>query len=193
MKTHFIHLRSALIIISILALLQSCSGEMSYEDAIARIEEKEDDPARRQDAKLLIDMKNHALAEQKLLDLGAKQGYSSAVVDLAKQSQERIKTLLEDLNDVSGKEDVKMPVTMSDSYEAKIESVSDADRAEFDAAFIRELKIANSQLSQMFFVNATEAGDPDIRAFAARKVEDVRAFTFKIEEVEKSLLTTVQQ
>lgn len=171
-------------------LLGACSGDASYKEALEENKEDIEDPKTREDANFLVEAKSLALLNTKVYTLAADSGYSSALVEFAGQHKEGHEEMEKDLNDLAKDKDIKLPSEMSDEHNAMYAQLSTADREEFDRSFVRITKRINDDSRSLFNRNATGANDPDIRAFAARKLDQLQANATAVNDIEKRLLQT---
>lgn len=174
----------------ILMIAVSCSQELSYTEALEKNRERFDDPQMVEDARFLVDAKSANMLEIRLTQMAADSGYASAVVDLARQNLNDHQELSEDLEDLARKKRVKLPTMMSNEHQSLVHKVASSDREDFDENFMDALQKVNKSLYEDFMDKATEANDADIRAFAARKLDVVRAHSDRIDNVQSKLLST---
>lgn len=174
----------------ILFFAVSCSQELTYNEAISKNKARLDDPREIADADFLVEVKSVNILETSLTQLASDTAYASAVVELARQALADHLVMSEDLQKLANKEKIKLPDLMSNEHQSIYNRVLANDREDFDQGFIEALKRVNEDINKDFMNMATEAYDPDIRAFAARKLDMVRVHSEKINEVESKLLST---
>lgn len=170
--------------------LGACSGDASYKEALEENREEIEDPKTLEDANFLVEAKSLAILNTKVYTLAADSGYSSALVEFAASRTEAHEELEKDLNDLAKDKDIKLPSEMSEEHNAMYYQLSTADREEFDRSFVRITKRVNDDSRNLFNRNATGANDPDIRAFAARKLDQLEANATAVNDIEKRLLQT---
>jgi putative membrane protein len=174
------------------AFLFSCSNTKTYEEAMEENRERIEEPARLGDAQFLVEIKSLNMFQLELLKIAHESGYSSEMVNLGKDNISPFQTLDTDLTDVAKKEKFRLPTELSESHAARLAAVKEASRQEIDQKIIAEMGKINSEVLQKFTAQATEGSDPDVRAFAARKIGALRAHSEAVRRVEEGLLTTVK-
>lgn len=174
-------------------ILLSCSNTMTYEEAMEANRNRIDEPARLGDAEFLVEVKSLNMFQLELLRLANESGYSSEMVNLGKDNIESFQTLDTDLTDVAKREKFRLPTELSESHASRLAAVKNASRREIDNMIVDEMSKSNSEALQKFTTHATEGSDPDVRAFAARKIGGLRAHNDAIKKVEEGLLTTVNE
>jgi putative membrane protein len=188
----FTNLAASIVLLSSSLLMSSCSNVTTYEEAMELNRKKIDDAERLNDAQFLVEIKSLNMFQLELLKLANKNGYSSEIVNLGKDNIGPFTTMDSDLTNVAKKEKFRLPTEMSEDHQARLQRLTKTQRQEIDQRIIEEIKISNDQTLQKFTAQATEAFDPDIRAFAARKIGALRAHNINIKKVEEGLLTTVK-
>ena len=171
-------------------LFAACSGDATYKEALEENREEIEDPKTREDANFLVEAKSLAILNTKIYTLAADSGYSSALVEFAGKHKETHEEMEKDLNDLAKDKGIKLPSEMSEEHNAMYYQLSTATREEFDRGFVRITKRINDDSRSLFNRNATGANDPDIRAFAARKLDQLQANSAAVNEIEKQLLQT---
>ena len=170
--------------------LAACSGDATYKEALEENREEIEDPKTLEDANFLVEAKSLAILNTKIYTLAADSGYSSALVEFAGKHKEAHEEMEKDLDDLAKDKDIKLPSEMSEEHNAMYYQLSTADREEFDRGFVRITKRINDDSRNLFNRNATGANDPDIRAFAARKLDHLNANASAVNDIEKQLLQT---
>lgn len=179
-----------LLILVTAGLLTSCSGDVSYKEALEENREEIEDPKTLEDANFLVESKSLNILATKLSALASDSGYSSALVSFARSHSEEHKEMEEDLKDLANEKDITLPSEMSEEHKALFYQLSSATRQEFDRNFIEIIKKINEENKSLYTRNATGANDPDIRAFAARKLDPLKANLESISKIEEQLLQT---
>lgn len=177
-------------ILAVAVLAVSCSQNLSYQQAVNKNQRHFDDPKMQADAKFLVDAKSFNLFETNLSDIAIKSGYSAALVNMAKRSQEDHEKMTKELNKLARKKHIKLPKEMSDSHAQLLKKLSAADREDFDRNFVRVVEQVNAENTFQFETMATEATDGDIRAFSAHKLDLLRSQAQAIDSVENKLMHT---
>ncbi len=172
--------------------MSCCSHTITYDEAIEKNRKNFEDPQQLGDAIFLVEMKSANLLHLELLQTAAQAGYSSELVNLGKEEIGAFKTVAQDLTEVARGEEARLPTEMSKDHEARLAAIRETPRQEIDRAVITELrKLSEAAMSQLKLM-ATEGSDPDVRAFAARKIGTLRVHLARVIEVEEGLLTTVK-
>jgi putative membrane protein len=169
-------------------IMLSCSNETSYQDALQGNEDRIEDATRLDDAKFLVEEKSLNILQRKLIDLASSSGYSAAVVDFGKAHVTFFNDIGKDIDRIAKDESFELPTEMSIDHQATFSQIENSTRALFDQQLISTLKEINSSQKRTYISKASEASDPDVRAFAARKIGSIRSLEQSIIEVEKGLL-----
>lgn len=178
------------VLVTCAVFFSACSGDTSYSEALEENREEIEDPKTREDANFLVEAKSLAILNTKVYTLAADSGYSSALVEFADQHKEAHEEMEKDLDDLARDKDIKLPSEMSDEHNAMYAQLSTAGREGFDRSFVTITKRINDDSRSLFNRNATGANDPDIRAFAARKLDQLQANANAVNDIEKRLLQT---
>jgi putative membrane protein len=190
MKTLYNILIINCLLLLMFIMMASCSNTLTYQEALSKNERRIDDPEKLHDARFLVDAKSFNMLEMKLTENAVTSAYASAVVDLARQSLEDYKDMEDDLETIARKEKIALPTMMDDKHQAFQYEVVNSDREDFDKKFIEMMRKMNEENKEQYLNMATEAKDADIRAFAARKLDLLRAHATRMDEVEKKLMNT---
>lgn len=166
----------------------SCSTETSYDDALQKNGNRIEDATRLDDAKFLVEEKSLNILQRHLIKLASSSGYSSAVVNFGKANVTFFTEMEKDIDRIAKDESVELPTEMSIDHQSIFSQIENSTRAQFDQQLISTLKKINAKQKETYILKATEASDPDVRAFAARKIGLIRSLEQSIIEVEKSLL-----
>jgi putative membrane protein len=170
----------------------SCNSSTTYEDALNYNRENIEEPKKVEDAIFLVKAKSLTQLQISLLQLSQEKGYSSATVSLGKDNIELFRTLESDIIDVAKKKDIRLGDKMDPAHYQLYQELSGADKASFDQKFVFSLKSINDQELKLFESHATTAFDPDIRAFAARSLGQLRTQAGNLDKVEKELIPISQ-
>jgi putative membrane protein len=177
-------------VVALLAILSSCSQDLTYQEAMNKNRRHIEDSERLDDARFLVDAKSLNVLEVELCELASTSGYASAIVNLAKKHLADHKKMKEELEDLAYREKVSIPSVMDVNDVDVYNKVYRADRQDFDKNFIAAIKEINTKNMKKFLTMATEAKDADVRAYAARKLDVLRTHEERMEEVERELLNT---
>ncbi len=178
--------------IAIAATLSCCSNTTTYDEAIQKNRGNFEDPQRLGDAIFLVEMRSLNMFQLALLQLAGQSGYASEVVNLGKEDTNLFKTIAQDLTEVARSEEVRLPTEMSQDHASRLAVIRETPRQDFDRAVITELRKINEAALGQLTLMATEGSDPDVRAFAARKIGTIRTHLKRVVQVEDGLLTTVR-
>lgn len=189
MNTFYKLLRGCLLALPVL-MLGACSQTLTYQEAMNKNERKITDVNKLRDARFLVDAKSFNLLEMKLTETAMTSGYASAVVDLARKHFEDHENMQEDLSTLARREKIKLPTNMSEQHQAYMIEVTQSNRTDFDNNFISTLQRINEENKEQYMTMATDAQDADVRAFAARKLDMLRAHETRMEEVKSKLMNT---
>lgn len=166
----------------------SCSNETSYEDALEENDDRIEDAKRLDDAKFLVDEKSLNILQCQFIDLASSSGYSSAVVNFGKAHITFFNDMGKDIDRIAKDESFELPTEMSIDHQATFSQIKNSTRAKFDHQLISALKEINANQKRTYILKASEASDPDVRAFAARKIGSIRSLEQSIIDVEEDLL-----
>ena len=177
-------------IIAISFCVSACNNNVSYEEALNKNREHFEDAKEFADAEFLMKTKSANLLAIKALDLASDTAYSAAIMNFAKSNLEDLKKLDEEIAEVARKKDITLADELSPEHSTLLKQLSSAERTEFDASFIRIVGNINEANTATFTTKATDAYDPDIRAFAARKLDLLRAHSESVSSIRQELLNT---
>jgi putative membrane protein len=182
------HALSAIISLFILTLIFACENATTYEEALDYNRQNIKEPGKVGDADFLVKAKSLTTLQTSLLQLCQEKGYSSATVNLGKANVELFKTLESDITELAGKEDIRLASTMDPAHLQLFEEIHGTDRGSFDQKIVFSLRSVNEQELKLFEEQATKAFDPDVRAFAARTLGQVKSYGETIGKVQAELL-----
>jgi putative membrane protein len=168
----------------------SCSGDLSYQEAINKNDRKIEDEGKRSDARFLVEAKSFNMLELKLSELASTTGYAASIVDLAKRNRKDFEKMNDEIEKLAAREKIALPESMGDEHQATFFEVSKADRQDFDKEYLLAMKKVNEANLERFLRMATDAKDADVRAFAARKLDMMRMHEQRVSEVDDKLLDT---
>lgn len=166
----------------------ACESSTSYEEALDYNRQNITEPGKLGDANFLVKAKSLTTLQTSLLQLSQEKGYSSATVNLGKDNVESFKKLESDINDLADKEDIRLASTMDPAHLQLFEEIRGTERGSFDQKIIFSLRSINEQELKLFEEQATKAFDPDVRAFAARALGQVKTHGETIGKVQAGLL-----
>lgn len=176
----------------LLLTISACESSVTYEEALDRNRQNMKEPEKVKDANFLVKAKSLTTLQISLLQLAQEKGYSSATVNLGKENVPLFKALESDISDLAGKEDIRLADTMDPAHLRLFEEIRSTDRPSFDQKFVFSLKSINVQELKLFEEHAVNSFDPDIRAFAARKLGQFKSQSDALSKVEKDLIPITQ-
>ncbi|HEX6171058.1 MAG TPA: DUF4142 domain-containing protein [Chitinophagaceae bacterium] len=174
-------------------LFFSCSQETTYEDALQSNKTEIEEVERLDDAKFLVAEKSLNILQRQLMQLASTSGYSSVVVDFGKASAKLFDDMGNDIDRLAKDENIDVPTQMASEHQALLSQIENSSRGQFDRQLIFTLKEISAGQERQYALKASEASDPDIRAFAARKIGLIRTVDQAIRDVEKRLLPVESQ
>lgn len=166
----------------------ACSSTLTYDQAIRENQETFDGSDKQSDAQFLVEAKSFSILEEQVARLAVERGYAAAVQQYAKKIVEDHDEMNEEIDDLAGRNDIKVPVQMSVGHNQKYEELKVTTRAEFDKAFAKVIEDVYESHINLFKVYATTAKDDDIRAFAAKNLGLLRNNEEAADKLEQDLL-----
>lgn len=182
-------LYKTLLMCLILTCTGSCSGDLTYDEALEKNMKKFDNAGMVKDANFIVEMESAIMLEIRLATLAVDTGYASVVKELANQSLPDYKHMADELKTVARDANIALPDKMSSLHQSIFSKVVSSRRKNFDENFIEALKRINDDIYEKFVAMATHAHNDDIRAFAARKLDLIRAHRDRIKSTASELLT----
>jgi putative membrane protein len=173
-------------------IMISCSTETSYDDALQKNSDRIEDVKRLDDAKFLVEQKSLNILQHHLILLASSSGYSSAVVNFGKAHETFFADMGKDIDRLAKDENFQLPTEMSIDHQTTFKQIKNSTRAQLDQQLISALKEISAGQKKTYTLNASEGSDPDVRAFAARKIGSIRSLEQSIIDVEKGLLPVDQ-
>jgi putative membrane protein len=171
-------------------LLSSCNGSVSYEEALAQNRREFKDAKKLDDAGFVVELKSWNMLTIKILTIAADSAYSSVVVSFSKTTLPAHKKLDEEILDFAKKKDITLPDELSPEHQILLSQLTSSRRKDFDKTFSRIVTHINDENNSLFTSNATQASDPDVRAFAARNLGLFRAHAQLVSAMQSQLLNT---
>lgn len=178
-----------LFVIGLLFMVQ-CSPNLGYQEAMNKNEANITDSKALEDAKFLVEAKSYNILAGRLAEIAIKNGYAASIVKMANETSGDHKNMTEDINSLAKSKKIKVPSSMNEDHRKILDEAEQTSREDFDKNYIRLLRRVNTDNTSIYMSKATEAHDADVRAFAARKLDMLRAHATKIDDVEKELLNT---
>lgn len=166
----------------------ACSSRLDYNEANERNNRKIESEDLKEDARFLVDAKNYSLLLLELSELAVEKGYSSGVQAFASQIKKDHERLNGLLKEVARNEKIKLPQEMSETHQAILQDLQNADRKEFDRRFVRSAERLYEDSIDLFKNIATAGANDDIRAFAAKSLGLLRSNQQRANELEDQLI-----
>lgn len=176
--------------IACLLVNAGCSSSVSYEEALTKNKDRFEDPSALEDAKFLVESKSRNMFTIQVLKLASESGYSSVVVNFAKQTLPEHEKLDEEIVDLAKDIDVTLPDELSKEHQTLLSELTSVPKENFDNTFSRIIGSVNEENNSFFTTKATRASDPDVRAFAARKLDLLREHSQLLSTMQSQLLNT---
>jgi predicted outer membrane protein len=171
-------------------LLLGCSSSLSYQEALNKNQRKMGSIDQVNDAHFLVDAKSFNLAEMEMSKLAITKGYSSSVVNYAKENLKIQTDVAKDLQRIARKAKAILPTEMKSEHQTLFTKLSSEGRAEFDGAYVESLRDLIKENSSLYSDQASKAYDDEIRSFAAHKLGLFRTQAEAISQVSDQLIDT---
>ncbi|EMR03664.1 putative outer membrane protein [Cesiribacter andamanensis AMV16] len=172
-----------------LLLFSACTPRnLSYTEALDRNNRKLETDMDRKDATFLVEVANFNLLLQDLNTKALQEGYARVVVDYATQAQADHNRMADELRNLAKNKKVVLPASMSERFQLLSNEVLVGDRRNFDKSYLNTAESVYKQAIRMFEEAALNAGDSRVRAFAASKLEVLRANERKADSLETQLM-----
>lgn len=168
----------------------SCNRNVSYDEAMAANRKSFDSEGELSDANFIVEIYSLNMLALRMSALAADTGYSSAVVSFAKKINAEHEQLQQDIKDIARKKKINLPDVLSSTHNEHAIHLSSSNRQYFDSEFVKLIRMVNDEYLSKFTNKATQASHPDVRAFAARKLDVLRSHAQSITAIEKQLLNT---
>ena len=172
------------------SLLTGCSSSMSYNEAMQRNVTTIEDSEKLEDARFLLDAASYNLLAQGMAETAIESGYSASIVSMARENLDRHEEMQRELRKLARRADIVLPGEPKSEHKRLLAELKAADRREFDRTYIRLLREVSEEDSRKFSNMATEAGNEEIRAFAARKLDLFESYQDQLQTVDAELLQT---
>lgn len=161
---------------------------LSYTEALDRNRRKLETEDQRQDAQFLVEAANANLLMSTISGRAKEEGYARIVVDFANTAYTDHQRMAEDLKKLAKDKKMSLPTAMSDQYQETINKLTTSDKRNFDKAYLETVENVHGRTIRLFEEAALNANDSNIRAFAAAKLDVMRAHARKARELENQLL-----
>jgi putative membrane protein len=166
----------------------ACSSNLDYNEANQRNKKTIESEELKKDARFLVDAKSYSLLLLEMSELAAETGYSSNVQAFATKLQKDHERLNQQLKEIAGNQNIKLPREMSETHQAILQDLQNADRKEFDRRFVRSAERLYEDSIDLFKNIATAGANDNIRAFAAKSLGVLRANQQRADELEDQII-----
>jgi putative membrane protein len=183
-------MKTILFAVIITTLLSSCASNLSYQEALNKNQRKMGSMDQVNDAHFLVDAKSFNLAELEMSKLAIQKGYSSSLVNYAKENLKIQNDVAKELQRVARKTKAILPTEMRSEHQTLFNQLSSEGRAEFDGAYVEFLRDLIKENSSLYSDQASKAFNDDVRSFAARKLGLFRNQAEEISKVSDQLMDT---
>lgn len=191
-KLHFVFPTVASVTL-ILLILAGCSSNLTYQAAMDKNRRNISELSKLQDANFLVDVSSYNQLGKRVAELGVERGYSSVLVNLAKEKTEEFNDMEKEINKLARKKKIKVPGQMKAEHKMMYDRLSTSAQAEFDSEFVNILQDVNEEQTGLYEEKSSGADDADVRAFAARNLGFLRRHADEIAKVNDQLMHTYRQ
>lgn len=190
MKNVYLNPLSITIATIAVAVVTSCSSNLTYNEAMQRNVNKIEDSEKLEDARFLMDASSYNQLAIRMAEAAVETGYSNSLVSMARTNLEEHEDMARELTRLARREKIVLPGELKSEHERILAELTATDRREFDRTYIRLLREVALEDSQKFSAMATDAESEDIRAFAARKLDLFESHQDDLQTVDAELLQT---
>lgn len=121
-----------------------------------------------QDHKFVMEAAMGGLMEVELGRVAAQRGTSDAIKQFGQRMVDDHTKVNEELMSLASSKGMTLPTTLDEKHQKDVTKLSGMSGAEFDRAYAKEMLSDHTKDVKEFERQSTRAGDPDIRAFAAK-------------------------
>jgi putative membrane protein len=183
------HFSFIITLFSLVVALQSCAPtNLTYHEAQQRNLRKLETEAQRQDSDFLVEAANYDLLFTDISSRAMQEGYARVVTDFANTANTDYQRMHEDLKKLAKDKKMSLPTSMSDRFEQTSRELVTTDRRAFDKNYLNTMETLHERAIRLYEDAALRANDSDIRAFAAAKLDIIRAHERRADELENQLL-----
>lgn len=173
----------------LLVIGYSCAPtNLTYSEALDRNRRKLETDAQRRDSDFLVEAANTNLLLTTLSSRAAQEGYARVVVDFATSALADHQRMQDDLKKLAKDKKMSLPTSMSDQYQQTVNRLTTSDKRSFDREYLNVSENIHERTIRVFEEAALNANDSNIRAFAAAKLDMLRAHARKASQAESQLL-----
>ncbi|MGK7394869.1 MAG: DUF4142 domain-containing protein [Candidatus Cyclobacteriaceae bacterium M3_2C_046] len=165
----------------------SCQRDLSYEEALEKINDLED-PQKQEDATFLLEVYNSGLFVEKASQMASEKGYANFVVNFASKNLEYQQSITENLEELASDLKIKLPASLSTAYQEQLNQLSSLSKNEFDSRYLARLEEIYQEGLQKFENAALYAHLDEVRSWSAKYISSQRQQLDEIREIEAELL-----
>lgn len=145
-------------------------------DDMARDVNKEVIPADsvRDDSKNMVKAAEDGLFEVRISKDAQSKASSASVKQLARHMQTAHEKVNKELMDLANQKSIVLPTAISDAQSRDIGNIMEKSGKDFDKAFVDKLESAHKDAIDLFEKAADKSEDPDIKAFFAKHLPELR-------------------
>ncbi|WP_224997238.1 DUF4142 domain-containing protein [Cesiribacter sp. SM1] len=183
------HISLIITFFSLVFAFQSCAPtNLTYHEAQQRNLRKLDTEAQRTDSDFLVEAANYNLLFIDISNRAMQEGYARVVTDFANNANTEYRRMHDDLKKLAKDKKMSLPTTMSDRLQQTSRELVTSDRRAFDKGYLNTMESLHENAIRLYEDAAIRANDSDIRAFAAAKLDLIRANERRADELENQLL-----
>jgi putative membrane protein len=128
----------------------------------------------RGDSKAMTEAAEDGLWEVKVTTDAQTKSTNAGVKKLAKHMQQAHEKANQELMGLAGTKNVILPTAISDTKAKDIADLFEKSGTDFDKAFLEELKDAHERAINLFDKTASNADDPDVKAWFGKTLPELR-------------------
>lgn len=129
----------------------------------------------RDDAKNLVKAAEDGLFEVRISTDAQGKANSASVKNLAKHMQTAHEKVNKELMELANQKSIILPTAISDGQSKDIGNIMEKSGKDFDKAFVDKLESAHKDAIDLFEKGADKSEDPDIKAFFAKHLPELRS------------------
>ncbi|WP_341835169.1 DUF4142 domain-containing protein [Chitinophaga pollutisoli] len=129
----------------------------------------------RDDAKNLVKAAEDGLFEVRLSTDAQGKANAASVKTLAKHMQTAHEKVNKELVELANQKSIILPTAISDGQSKDIGNIMEKSGKDFDKAFVDKLESAHKDAIDLFEKGADKSEDPDIKAFFAKHLPELRS------------------
>lgn len=128
----------------------------------------------RDDAKNLVKAAEDGLFEVRISTDAQGKANAASVKELAKHMQTAHEKVNKELVELANQKSIVLPTAISDGQSRDIGNIMEKSGKDFDKAFVDKLESAHKDAIDLFEKGADKSEDPDIKAFFAKHLPELR-------------------